>query len=162
MRRLKVDWAEHGRQYNIRPVFEYKNNVRGDVIGWTTDLCRCFELTNREAVRFKDTPTGHESRAAFRKMDGYYDQREWEVRNAVDDEPVRGAHKSRRVRREGFHPVKVCCGRCGFYIKTEMIKNGSYYVGRWSERCEACRESEKRKTSYYLNGVLKEFDKKPA
>jgi hypothetical protein len=162
MRRLKGDWATHGRQYNIRPIFEWKGNVRGEVIGWSTDLCRCFDLTNREALRFKDTPTGHKSNAAFRKQDGYHELREFESRNVESDEPVRGSHKSKRVHQKGTHPVKICCGRCGFYIKTEVIENGSFYARRWAERCEACEETEKRKTSYHLNGVLKEFDKKPA
>lgn len=144
-RRLKGDWATHGRQYNIYPLYDWKDGVRGKISGWRNDLCACFDLKNKEAIRFKDTPTGNESMAAYRKSDGWHDHREWETRNIKSDE-MRSTRLCRR-KREGMHPYRVCCHSCGFLIKIVQVKNGSWYRDAWSARCEGCAKKEKRRNT---------------
>ena len=152
MRRLKNDWATHGWQYSIRPVFDWSGPDPKKVVGWTNDLCRCFDLKNKEALRFKDTPTGNESQAAFRRNDGYHDQEIWEERNAEGDEarPV----KERRDRRKGTHPFRVRCN-CGFLLEIIEVENGSWYRRDWTRRCEDCQRKENERRATVEKAMLK-------
>lgn len=149
MRRLQDDWWNHGTRHN--PIGLYLHMKEAGVCtiqrgaGWGDRFyCPCFEFGNSGNYRFKNTPTGNESEAAYRKSDGWHDHREWETRNVQSDE-MRGTRLCRR-KREGTHPYRVCCRSCGFLIQIVQIENGSGYRGAWSARCERCAKKEKRIT----------------
>lgn len=55
MRRLKRDWRDHGRGSYPVPLYDFVGGIP-QVTGWVSSLCACFDLKNREALRFKDTP----------------------------------------------------------------------------------------------------------
>lgn len=153
MRRLQDDWWTHGTRLNPRGVYNHMKETgicvikRGD--NWKERFyCECFEFHLQGSYRFKDTPTGNESEAAFRRNDGYFDKRIWEERNAVFDDESRASKwgKGRkRERREGMHSYKVRCFTCGFFLKTVEVENGSWYRSGYMERCEGCKEKEKKR-----------------
>ncbi len=150
MSRLKVDWATHGRQYNLIPMFEYVDHERtGKVLGWRSTLCKCFELTNREATRFKDTPTGHCSQAQDRKADGWHVKELWESRWLEVDRPHFGKPKKYRIAKTQYKKWKALCQTCGVVVGRVRLRsddNSGFRV--WMEQtfgsryvvfCDPCR-----------------------
>jgi hypothetical protein len=148
MRRLRVDWATHGWQYNLVPQYDWGGPDPKKILGWRSTLCACFELTNREATRFKDTPTGNESLAAYRKSDGYHLKEVWESRKLEVERPHFGKPKKYRLRDAGMRTFRVQCSACGFLIARARMKNDwrvfrSYmeknHGNRYVVRCEVCK-----------------------
>ncbi len=132
MRRLKVDWAEHGRQYSMRPVFDWSGPDPKKVLGWNSTLCRCFDLKNREATRFKDTPTGHQSIAKSRKLDGWHDAPIWQER-VVQREDERHFKSSfwrqaaalKRAAKPKKVKHRITCQDCGRFIEMAELDPGA-------------------------------------
>jgi hypothetical protein len=135
MRRLKADWATHGRQYNIYPIYEWVNGKQAGLIGWRNTLCGCFDLTSREAYRFKDTP--HRMCYAYecnqRKANHGRERLPIQERRAVaramgDD--MRAALGTRRREPERLILIRKTCF-CGYLFSKEWLPAG---VIRWSDR----------------------------
>ena len=54
-RRLRSDWNDHWGGWS--PVYDFKDGAVCYVSpGDPTQLCECFDLTSKQAIRFKDTP----------------------------------------------------------------------------------------------------------
>jgi hypothetical protein len=148
IRRLKVDWNEHGWQWSPRPQFGWVGS-EWKILGWQSDLCGCFDLRNKQALRFKDTPNGcgcmscanprraydgrSSSALTFAEQRAFLDDREdW----------------SKRKRREGGKLTKVTCFGCGRQIGKIWLKTGidREYLFRkvkemgWDRRCTSCRK----------------------
>jgi len=123
MRRLKRDWNDHG----------WARGLDGK------ELCDCFDLTSKAAIRFKDTPKPVNCRCCS-------NQRRWgkgDERLTIEErrvfQPDESWHKKHR--RDGTHPVKVICSRCGFHLKTVMVPNGQ---SGWSLRHSKCKQCAKK------------------
>jgi hypothetical protein len=150
MRRLQNDWWTHGSRVNPRGVYLHMKETGVCPIQRTANwrerfYCDCFDFKLQGNYRFKNHPTGHESQSEYRRKDGWHDQRVWEERRGDwDDEvPVSAWGKSRRDRRQGTHPVRVLCCRCGYLILIAQVENGSWYHMRWGQTCEGCKEKGK-------------------
>jgi hypothetical protein len=153
MRRLQNDWWTHGSRLNPRGVYRHLKETGICVIkkghSWRDRFyCDCFQFDLQGSYRFKNSPTGHESQAAFRKSDGWHFQRIWEERNAVFTDEVRESawgksHRGRR--REGTHPERICCRRCGYFLKIVQIQNGDWFRDKWAQLCEGCKERDKKR-----------------
>lgn len=155
MRRLRNDWATHGWQYNIRPVYDYSRGVENrTVVGWRDDLCGCFDLRNMQALRFKDTPSGRHRQRECNGTDGdrineYKDEQRLEV-----GRETHGTNKRLRKRMRLRKPVveKVKCG-CGFLLGRVMVWFGeskhaaiSRNFGDKFPKCRDCKERMKLRT----------------
>jgi len=150
MRRLQDDWWNHGSRLNPRGVYRHMRETGVCVIkrgeNWTDKYhCECFQFNLQGSYRFKDTPTGNQSEAEYRRKDGYHLQREWEERNAKDDEYVRQPGPRKRRHREGTHPYRVLCFGCGFLLGIAQVKNGDFYRGAFALRCDGCAAKEKKR-----------------
>lgn len=157
MRRLQNDWWTHGSRVNPRGVYLRMKEAGVCVLkledNWRDRYyCDCFDFDLQASYRFRNHPTGHESQAAYRRNDGYYDRRVWEERNVEPDEEklVCGPRKSRR-HRAGTHPHKVLCRRCGYYLETVQVNNGDWYRGAWGVLCEGCAAREKGRSRNILD-----------
>ncbi len=152
MRRLKEDWAEHGRQSSIYPVYDYSKGVENrTIIGWRDSLCRCFDLRNKQALRFKDTPSGNHRQRVCNGTDGdrineYKDEQRLEV-----ERESYGTNKRLRKRLRLRKPVveKVRC-RCGYFLGRIMVWFGeskwtalSRNFGDKFPKCRDCSEKMK-------------------
>lgn len=156
MRRLRSDWADHGRQ----SVPIYRRELVGDklitreIIGST--LCACFDLTSMQALRFKDTPTGDHSKRQCGCSEPPLEYKVERKMEARDD-----WHK--RKRREGTLIKKSLCSRCGFQIGKGPVE---FHSGRsWgypSALCEGCSKIMAERSVYWFNGRRQEFEKRPA
>jgi hypothetical protein len=156
MRRLRSDWADHGRQ----SVPIYRRELVGDklitreIIGST--LCACFDLKSKQALRFKDTPTGNHSKrkcGCLEPYTEYKDERKMEARD----------NWGKRKRQDGTRIAKFQCSRCGFLISRGAVEFGK--ARSWGYRaslCEGCTKAMEKKTAYWRSGVRVEFEKKPA
>lgn len=145
MRRLKRDWNEHGWQWDPRPNYEW---VGPDlkIVGWRSNLCECFDLANREATRFKDTPNGCNCQSCAnprRANDGRTSSALTlaERRAFLDD----SEDWSKRKRRKGMRLAKVNCRDCGRQIGKLWVKNGQSVFQKvrevgWDKRCASCRK----------------------
>lgn len=151
MRRLQNDWWTHGTRLNPRGVYNYMKETgicilkRGD--NWKDRFyCECFEFNLEGSYRFKNTPTGKESQAAYRRNDGWHDRRIWEERNVPIEEErwTRRRASFKRRHRGGTHPYRVCCRRCGFFIEIVQVENRSWYKGAWMTLCEGCKVKDRK------------------
>jgi hypothetical protein len=143
-RRLRSDWNDHWEGWS--PEYEYKDGKVCFVSpGGPTQLCDCFDLTTKQALRFKDTPRpcsclgcGGNPR---RLLDGRNKSQEGalplveRVLNIGERE-----HWSKRKRREGHHPYRVSCRRCGYLLRIVLIENRKSYNRQdgHSLKCPAC------------------------
>lgn len=158
MRRLRSDWSDHGRQ----SVPVYRRELIGDkyvaceIIGST--LCECFDLTSKQALRFKDTPTGSHSKRACgcsEPLTEYKDARKLPVE--------REDWRRKPKHREGTRVVKMQCTRCGFLLGRVTVAFGqSPSWAHGSRVCEGCTKAMKKRMSYWRNGQIVEYEKKPA
>lgn len=148
MSRLKADWATHGRQYSIYPVYDWGGPDPKKIVGWRDTLCGCFNLKNKEALRFKDTPTGNESRSASKKKDGYHDERTWEGRHLEVERAEFGKPRKYRLRDRQYRRWKIQCWNCGYLIAVVRLKNdwrvfhnylGKFYGNKYVVRCDGCK-----------------------
>lgn len=141
MRRLKTDWNDHWEGWP--PKYEWKDGTLCYVSpGDPTQLCGCFDLADPQAIRFKDTPKPC-------SCVGCGNPRRWFHRRTKEAltlaEKVAGLRDdwSKRKRREGFHPYRVRCGRCGYLIRIVMVANGkprSYARSRTEGKCPGCEQ----------------------
>lgn len=152
MRRLQNDWWTHGSRVNPRGVYLRTKAtgicpIKRDANWRERFYCDCFDFKLQGNYRFKNHPTGHGSNAEIRRKDGWHDQRIWEERNVVwdDDVPASAWGKSRRDRRQGTHPLKLLCRRCGFYMETVQVANGSWVPGYWTQKCKGCKAREEKR-----------------
>ena len=149
MRRLKVDWNDHGWKRDPRPIYDWSKDGKLCVIGWGDSLCGCFDLRNKQALRFKDTPNGCNCRDCDNPRH-VYDGKNLsaltfaERRAFLDDRE----DWSKRKRREGAKLTKVSCYDCGRQIGKVWLKTGidREYLFRkvkemgWDRRCTSCRK----------------------
>lgn len=162
LRRLKLDWNQHGWNWGPRWYDRgYQLTPAASCSFWAkTDLCECFYDAKQQA-RFKDTPkhcacwscrnprranAGKNSTAlTFAEHRAFLDDREdW--------------HKRRR--RDGYRTIKSNCTRCGVM----MGKGISRFHGRDlgyspGSMCKLCREAVTKVTYYWFNGRYTEFNK---
>jgi hypothetical protein len=140
-RRLRTDWNDHWEGW--RPVYDFVDGkTRFIGPGDATQLCDCFDLTSKQAIRFKDTP-----RPCSCLGCGGNPRRLLDGRKSSDEGALplveralnigEREHWSKRKRREGRHPHRVICRRCGYLIKIASIKNGTGYRSE-GLRCPAC------------------------
>jgi len=153
MRRLRRDWADHGRQYNIRPVYDYSRGFdERKIVGWTDDLCGCFDLRNKQALRFKDTPSGgHRKRACNGKDGDRVNELKAERFLEVGREchGTRGRREKRLARLRRGRPLKVKCG-CGYVVGHVFVRPGedrwqatSRKFGQKLPKCPNCDEKRR-------------------
>jgi hypothetical protein len=144
MSRLKNDWATHGRQYSVHPIYEYVDGKPVKIVGWRDTLCKCFDLKNKQAYRFKDTPTLDHSQRKDNSWDPHPRYARDERRLPVEREYHGGGGNkppppSRRVR--------VSCRRCGYLLGMVDVKRGEsrYHMvekafgNAYYNLCERCR-----------------------
>lgn len=123
MRRLKQDWNEHGWKRN--PTYDYDWNTGNRILVERTTICECFDLTSREAYRFKDSP----NKNSFRRRDwnlyrdGRSCNRPAQERRA---DPIRESFGSRKRRRNIVRRKKLCC-HCGYLLAILEVKDGIGY-----------------------------------
>ena len=123
MRRLRLDWNQHGwKRDPLRSAFSQSYFLDG------TSLCNCFFLESREAWRFKDTPHGvcNGYECDLRHFSHGGEHLPIQERRAMipeSDEYVGGARAPRR-RRGGTHQFKVQCMSCGYLLKNITVQNG--------------------------------------
>lgn len=150
MRRLRSDWNDHG--WKRDPVYRREmvdgKLVTCEAIG--TTLCKCFDLRDPQALRFKDTPTGGHSKRNCGCSEPpleYKEQRKLEVQRE---------RWQRRKRREGERMAKVICSRCGFLLYSSPVKFG---VSRSFNNllCEGCSRIMAQRSVYWFNGRRQEF-----
>ncbi len=149
MRRLKHDWATHGWQYNIRPVYDYsRGSENRTIIGWRDDLCGCFDLRNKQALRFKDTPSGnHRQRSCNGKDGDRLNEIKAERRLEVERENYGTDRRhQKRIRLQKPVVAKIKCS-CGFFLGRIMVWFGeskwtaiSRNFGDRFPRCRDCKE----------------------
>jgi len=152
MRRLKHDWAEHGRQYSIYPVYDYSKGVANrTIIGWRDTLCGCFDLRNKQALRFKDTPSGGHRKRACNGTEGDRVNEYKEERHLEVGRETYGTNKRLQKRLRLRKPVveRVTC-RCGFFLGRIMVWFGeskwaaiSRNFGDKFPKCRNCAEKAK-------------------
>jgi hypothetical protein len=143
MRRLKQDWNEHG--WKRDPTYDY-DLVGKRVIQYLSDrttLCACFDLEDREAYRFKNTPNTNSFRR--KDLDKYRDGRACrvpiqELRAAPVDREFFGRRKRRR---HGTYRAKVQCF-CGYLLDIVEVTygNGFGYTRARGSRCPGCRRAQ--------------------
>jgi hypothetical protein len=148
-RRLRSDWNDHWEGWS--PEYDWKDGVMCYIgPGDPTRLCDCFNLTTWAALRFKDTPRscsclgcgGNPRRLLSGRMRG----REGELTLAelavnIGDREF----WSKRKYREGYHPYRVKCLRCGYLLKIVKVKNGGHFsrTDRQGLRCPGCDKEPK-------------------
>lgn len=148
MRRLKVDWNEHGWRWSPRPQFGWVG-TEWKILGWKSDLCKCFELTSRQATRFKDTPNGCNCMGCANPRRAYAGRSSSELtfteqRVFLDDTE----DWSKRKRRPGIRLTKVLCRTCGRQIGKVWVKNGQSVFMKvrelgWDRLCTSCRKRQR-------------------
>jgi len=145
MRRLKGDQATHSGPWS--PKYSYEDGSCKLVsFGDRTSLCACFDLTSRQATRFKDTPNGCNCQSCANPRRSYDGRSSSaltfaEQRAFLDDRE----DWSRRKRREGIRFCKVNCIGCGRQIGKVWVKTGQSLYGKvrsmgWDRRCTSCRK----------------------
>lgn len=154
--RLRADWADHGRQgvpIYRRELIDGKW-VACEITG--TTMCGCFDLTSKQAYRFKDSPTGGHSKRRCGCSEPCLDYKVERQMEAKDD-----WHK--RKRRDGTRISKSLCSRCGFLLGKGPVE---FHVAlSWTSRsgmCEGCSKIMAERSVYWFNGRRQEFVKKPA
>lgn len=136
MRRLRSDWADHGRQ----SVPIYRRELVGDklitreIIGST--LCACFDLTSKQALRFKDTPTGNHSKRQCGCSEPYTEYKDARKMEALDD-------WRKREHREGVRLVKIACMKCGVFLCKKWVEFGKPVMREGAVYCEVCAKRSK-------------------
>lgn len=150
MRRLRRDWADHGRQYSIFPVYDYTKGIaERTIIGWRDTLCGCFDLRNKQALRFKDTPSGNHRKRVCNGTDGDRINEYKDVRHLEVTREAFGTNKRLRKRLRLRKPIveKVKCG-CGFFLGRVMVWFGE---SKWSAisrnfgtKWPTCRDCKER------------------
>jgi hypothetical protein len=151
MRRLKADWATHGRQYNIYPIREYKDGKpTGKIEGWRNTLCPCFDLKNKQAYRFKDTPTTNFAKRkelAWERKPRARDRRRIPVEREIHGKARKGGSGDLKQR-----SVKVQCGVCGYLLEVVRLPGGAKavrdYKGQFWTRfplCEGCKKKRRER-----------------
>jgi hypothetical protein len=141
MRRLRSDWADHGRQ----SVPVYRRELVGDklvaceIIGST--LCECFDLTSKQALRFKDTPTGSHSKRACGCSEPLTDYKD-AVKLPVEREDWRRKPKHR----DGTRLVKLSCMKCGIMLCKKWVAFGDGVSRLDLLDCAACYKRAKERS----------------
>lgn len=133
MRRLRSDWNDHG--WRRDPIGPHRI---GQIDG--TSLCNCFFPWSREAVRFKDTPTGR-----FRKRNerddwiaAYKEERRLHVE--------RERHGARKGADDARRRWRVVCMSCGYLLgfvwasPSERIRRTKQRFGGFYARCANCEK----------------------
>lgn len=153
-RRLRVDWNEHGWKRNPRYDYDWSGKEVCRVLSDKTSLCECFDLTNREATRFKDTPNG--SSFMRRDNDKYRDKRSSHVPiqekriTHVEREYFAKPKKYRKPPK--FKVYRLACRRCGRHMETVTFppkvsiyeyRKEKYGTQYWVT-CGECRKKETR------------------
>ena len=123
MRRLRQDWNEHG--WKRDPVYDYEptgDGVCRIFLSERTTLCECFDLGNKQALRFKDTPNTHSFRR--KDWDKYRDSRGERVpiQERRASEVVREYLAPRKRRRVVFKKKVMC--RCGYVLGFKLVEVG--------------------------------------
>jgi hypothetical protein len=144
-RRLRVDWNDHGWKRDPRPIYDTRNG-KFCVVGWGDTLCGCFDLKDKQALRFKDTPNGCNCRQCDNPRH-QYDGKNLEALTFAERRAFLDDREdwSKRKRREGQHLFRVLCRDCGRHIGTIWVKNGASAYARvralgWDRRCTSCRK----------------------
>jgi len=137
MRRLKQDWNEHGWKRNPTYDYDFSGGNVVCVLAERTTLCDCFDLTHREAYRFKDTP----NRNSFRRKDWdlYRNGRasHLPIQELRASQPEVASFGSRKRRRSAVHRKKLCC-ICGYLLRiVEVTRDDRYKFERGS--CPDCK-----------------------
>lgn len=148
-RRLRSDWNDHWEGWP--PKYEWKDGVMCMIgPGDPTQLCDCFDLTSKQALRFKDTP-----RPCSCLGCGGNPRRILAGRNTSDEGALPLVERalnlgdrefwSKRKRRKGYHPYRVQCRRCGHLLKIVLVENGKYFrrADRDGLRCPNCDKEPK-------------------
>lgn len=152
MRRLKGDWATHGRKSYPRPLYGWENG-KTCVIGFVDSLCDCFQLDHKQAFRFKDTPTLDFSKRrsnSWEKRPPKYasDER----RLPVERESYGASSRKKNGRaRSLIRAFKVQCRQCGFLIEIVRMENDWRAFWAYTEKfynrgypvCSGCKERNK-------------------
>lgn len=147
MRRLKIDWNDHGWKRDPIIHYEFPNGtawVNGEppeAVAYVdpdrTTLCECFDLKAPEAMRFKDTP----NRWSFPRgdWDKYRNGRGGHIpvqekRAAPEDEEGawRKTEGGNNIRK---YPRRVQC-LCGYFLGWAGHESGR-------ERCKDCERRQK-------------------
>lgn len=143
MRRLRGDWNMHGWKQDPIPMYSWETG-KMEFCGWRNSLCGCFDLTNKQALRFKDTPN---ERSFDRKdWDKYRNGRGERIpiqeRRAV---PVEREYWSKRKRNGGVFWDRVRCG-CGYFLffkrrymgRQNRLSESSWPMARLKLHCPDC------------------------
>lgn len=143
-RRLRSDWNDHWEGWP--PKYEWKDGKLCYISpGDPTQLCGCFNLSDPQALRFKDTPRpcsclgcGGNPR---RLLDGRKKSRESCLTLAERKVGLKD-NWSKRRRRVGRHPQRLICRKCGYLLKIIMLENNGQ--GRYHHmgglKCPGCKE----------------------
>lgn len=155
MRRLKGDWATHGRGSYPVPIYGDKFvGGRLCVIGFRDSLCECFDLRNKQALRFKDTP----NTGSFRRKD--WDKYRTKRRDNVPIQerrstPIDREYYAPRKRRRVVFQEKVKCS-CGYFLGFRTVEVGvknrlQTYLGGMPKRaqCPDCIRRQKMAGEFY-------------
>jgi hypothetical protein len=138
MRRLRKDWNSHGWKQDPTYDYDWSGGKVTCVLAERTTLCDCFDLTHREALRFKDTPNTSSFRR--RDFDKYRNGRATSVpiqeRRAVPDDRER--HGSRKRRRGVVGRAKLSCS-CGYLLEVMDVVSGVHVSRRKYNACPDCR-----------------------
>lgn len=123
MRRLRKDWNMHGWKQDPRYDHEVVNGCVVAYLSERTSLCSCFDLTSKNALRFKDTPNTRS-----------FDRADWgKYRNGRGEGipiqerrqlPVSREYFARRKRLGGIFKDRIRC-RCGYFLHFRLRKMGT-------------------------------------
>ena len=150
MRRLKADQATHVGPWS--PKYSWDKNGVCTLVSYgdRTSLCECFDLTSRQATRFKDTPNGCNcwSCANPRRT---FDGRSKESLTFQERKVFLGDREDwgKRKRRNGWRMVNIPCVRCGRTTCRVAVKYGknrysAFIAADRGRLCKLCSEKNAR------------------
>lgn len=142
-RRLRSDWNDHWEGWP--PKYEWKDGQMCMIgPGGPTQLCDCFDLTSKTAIRFKDNPqvcSGPCCGNPRKWHKGRLKSREGELTLAelainIGDREF----WSKRKYRDGVHPCRLRCPKCGYLLKIVFVANGTHHsrMDRHGLKCPGC------------------------
>lgn len=150
MRRLRADWNDHGWRRDPVPMYEWKDG-KSCIVGWKDSLCGCFDLRNKQALRFKDTPNGCNCSSCINPRRGY-DGKNSQALTFAERREFLGDQEDwrKRKRRPGHHLFRILCRECGRQIGKVWVKNRESAFKKvrdmgWDRRCDSCRERRRKK-----------------
>jgi hypothetical protein len=143
MRRLRNDQYDHRGPWS--PVLDWKDGVCTITPGDRTQLCDCFNLRSRQALRFKDTPNGCACWSCANPRRTYRGKSKMaltfqEQRENIGDRESFNRKKPNRVR---LVLIRERC-LCGFLFGTKLRPSGGVSWGdrhgSSRRRCPDCTE----------------------